>query len=260
VNQAAPDVDRAMFFALVEKRAAGIAEFLAWASECEVEPASSVRFEHRPDHVYCRSVLGRFFEPWWGVVVYSCFDSVNGTTAVAPYFAKPVPPSDADRIIRGVRFTRPSVQGHRTQVTLARSKSSLVSACEKAEALEHVLATPGRTFDERFAELSRIHVWAWRRTTNFDALARGGVLRVDGVGYRPEQAYLYGSQGPASGFERIWGIRVTRRTAPTCEQLLTHWTSEWDAVAARVGVEWRGPPYDSADLENALCVFQERRK
>jgi hypothetical protein len=204
-DQAAPEVDRAAFFALVEKRAAGIAEFLAWASKREAEPDSSVRFENRCDHVHCRSVLNRFVEPWWGVVVYSCFDSVNGTRAVAPYFAEPLPAPEADRTVRSVRFSRPSVQGHRTQVTLTRSKRSLVSACEKAEQLEHILARPGLTFDERFTELSRIHVYAWGRTTNFDALARGGLLRVDGAGYRPEQAYLYGSQGPAAGFNRIWG-------------------------------------------------------
>jgi hypothetical protein len=32
-----------------------------------------------------------------------------------------------------------------------------------------------------------------------------------------------------------------------------------ETVASRAGVDWRGPPYDSADFENALCIFQERR-
>ncbi|RDI73272.1 hypothetical protein Gocc_2872 [Gaiella occulta] len=105
----------------------------------------------------------------------------------------------------------------------------------------------------------RVIALSWRRTTNFDALVRGGMLKVDGVGYRPTRAYLADSQGPAAGFERIWGIPVTRENSDACEQLLVRWTQEWKTVASRVGIDWRGTPYDSADFENALCIFQERR-
>jgi hypothetical protein len=251
---------RGAFLTLVDRRAPELADFLRWARGCEDDgPSSSLRFEHRADFERCGSVLPHFRKPWWGVVVYSCFDSLNGTHAVASAFAEPLPAADAKREIAQIHFPASSVQYHRAQVTLTRAKRSLVSACEKAESLQDVLTIPGQTFDERFQHLARIHVWAWRRTTNFDALARGGMLEVDGVGFRPTRAYLDDSQGPASGFERIWGIPVTRENSAACEELLVRWTDEWETVASRAGVDWRGPPYDSADFENALCIFQERR-
>jgi hypothetical protein len=249
-------VDEDAFLGLVDSRASELAGFLHWAARCDaLEPDSAVRFEHRADLERCRSLPPRFHEPWWGVVVYSCFDSISGTEAVASAFAEPLPPSTAARAISGLD---PKVQAHRAQVGRQRSKQSLVSACEKAVELEHVLTTPGQTFDERFEQLRQIHVWGWRRTTNFDALVRAGMLKLDGVGYRPNRAYLADSQGPAAGFERIWGIPVTRENSDACEKLLVRWTQEWDVVASRVGVDWRGTPYDSADFENALCIFQER--
>lgn len=227
-------VDEDAFLGLVDNRASEPACFLRWAASCEArEPDSAVRFEHRADLKRCRSLLDRFHEPWWGVVVYSCFDSISGTEAVASAFAEPLPPARAARAIRGLDT---KVQAHRAQVGRQRSKQSLVSACEKAEELERVLTTPGRTFDERFWELGSIHVWGWRRTTNFDALVRGGMLKLDGVGYRPTRAYLAGSQGPAAGFEGIWGIPVTRENSDACEELLVRWTQEWERVASRVGV------------------------
>lgn len=253
-------VDEDAFLELVDSRASEFAAFLQWAARCEArEPDSAVRFEHRADLDRCRRLLNHFHDPWRGVVVYSCFDSINGTGAVASSFAEPLPAGAAERVIARIDFPKSSVQYHRAQVTLTRAKKSLISACEKAEALHGVLATPGPTFDERFRELGQIHVWAWRRTTNFDALVRGGLLKVDGVGYRPTRAYLADSQGPAAGFERIWGIPVTRENSDACEELLVRWTQEWETVASRVGVAWRGKPYDSADFENALCIFQERR-
>jgi hypothetical protein len=132
---------------------------------------------------------------------------------VASAFAEPLSTSAAASAISGLD---PKVQDHRAQVGRQRSKRSLVSACENAAELKRVLTTPGHTFDQRFKQLSQIHVWAWRRTTNFDALARGGVLKVDGIGYRPTRAYLKDSEGPATGFERIWGIAVT----PSNDELL----------------------------------------
>jgi len=249
--------DEHAFFNLVDSRAAEMTEFLQEAAAWEAGGTRpSLRFEKRPDLRNCRSVLPLFREPWWGVVVYSCFDSVSGAEVVAPAFAEPLASSAAERAI-GV--LDPKVQGHRSMVGRQRSQRSLVSACAKAADLEHVLTTPGATFDERFEQLRRIHVWAWRRTTNFDALARGGMLKTDSVGYRPERAYLQDSEGPATGFERVWGIPVTPSNANHCEELLVRWTSNWEAVASRLGVHWIGEPYDSADFENALCVLKKRR-
>jgi hypothetical protein len=249
--------DEHAFFNLVDSRAAQIAEYLQEAADREAGGTkSSLRFENRPDHRNCRKVLPRFREPWWGVVVYSCFDSVSGTEVVAGAFPEPLSTSAAERALRGLD---PRIQSHRSMVGRARSKRSLISACAKAGGLGPVFTTPGLSFDERFDLLARIHVYAWNRTTNFDALARGGVLQTDNVGFRPNRAHLAGSSGPATGFARVWGISVTPSNADQCEALLRKWTSTWDIVAHRVGVAWIGKPYDSADLENALCVLKKRR-
>jgi hypothetical protein len=86
-----------------------------------------------------------------------------------------------------------------------------------------------------------------------------GAPTLDGVGYRPQRTYLQDSEGPATGFERVWGIPVTPSNANDCEELLVCWTRNWMAVAGRLGVNWSGKPYDGADFENALCVLKKSR-
>ncbi len=251
--------DDAAFLDLVDARADELAAFLGWAGRCE-DQGRSLRLERRGDVERCRRLLGRFHAPWWGVVVYSCFDSSEGTEAVASAFAEPLPADAAEHALGRIRFPRGSVRDARAQATLTGAKTSLISACEKEADLEPVLAEPGTTFGERFEELTRIHVAWWGRTTNLDALIRGGTLAVDGVGYRPGRAYLRGSTGPAAGFARVWGIAVTGSNAGRCEELLVRWTRSWSIVVERLGVGWEGAPYDSADLENALCAFQQESR
>jgi hypothetical protein len=242
---------------LVDDRCAEIRQFLQWAANREASGGGhSLRFDARPDLERCRSVLPQFEAPWWAVVVYSCFDSTRGTRAVANEFKSPLSPPAAESALSRVEFPASSVQHHRAQVGPKRSKASLLSACYKAPALKDVLTTPHLPFDERFKRLDRIRVQEWGRTTNFDSLARAGALKVDGVGYRPERAYLLNSRGPAAGFTRIWGLAVTNSTSAMCEEILTRWTRDWHAVAVRLGVNWVGGGYDHADLENALCLFQ----
>lgn len=95
------------------------------------------------------------------------------------------------------------------------------------------------------------------RASAADVLLRAGALGVGEERYRPDKAYLLGSQGPAAGFEQLWGLQVRKGTEDTCEKILMKWTHNWHDVAEAVGVAWNGEPYDSADFENALCVFQE---
>ena len=140
---------------------------------------------------------------------------------------------------------------------MAGARRSLLSACEKAADIQDVTFERGLSFDERFTRLMKVDVNWWGRTTCFDALLRAGVLGVSGETYRPERAYLWGSQGPAAGFERVWGTHVTGANAERCEAVLHRWTATWREVADTASVEWDGIPYNSADLENALCVFQE---
>lgn len=251
--------DEASWARLVRRRRRPLAWFLRWATACEQgAPETSLRVEHRNDIGRCRRVLPLFDEPWWGVVVYSCFDSTTGATAAARQFRAPLCPIRAERALHGVEFPKGSVQHHRRQSTLRGARHALVSACEKADEIRAVMLAPGMTFDDRFTALRRVGVHWWGRTTCFDALLRAGALGVGGHTYRPDKAYLANSTGPAAGFEQIWGVHVTGSTADVCEAVLRRWTHTWDDVAAAVGVEWVGPPYDSADFENALCVFQER--
>lgn len=129
-----------------------------------------------------------FDEPWWAVVVYSCFDSTTGIRVAAPHFRTAVSPVDAERPLVGLDFPRGSVQHHRAQSTLTGARRSLVSACDKADDIENVLCESGVAFDERFAALMKFPVSWWGRTTCFDVLLRAGALAVSGETYRPDKA------------------------------------------------------------------------
>ncbi len=87
-----------------------------------------------------------------------------------------------------------------------------------------------------------------------------GVLGVGGHRYEPEIAYLADSTGPKAGFHAVWGRTVTRGTAEWCEGLLQAWHRDWEEVAKRVGSRWSHTPYASGDLENALCIYQDRTR
>jgi hypothetical protein len=244
---------------LVEGRREQLRQFLWWAAACEAGTRkTSLRLENRDDIVRCREVVDMFDEPWWAIVIYSCFDSTTGTRVAAPHFRTAMSPIDAERALVGLDFPRGSVQHHRAQSTLTGARRSLVSACDKANDIEIVLREIGVAFDLRFARLRKLRVSWWGRTTCFDVLLRAGAIGVSGETYRPDKAYLRGSQGPAAGFERLWGLYVTASNADLCEELLRRWSQRWDEVASTLGVRWEGQAYDSADFENALCVFQER--
>jgi hypothetical protein len=244
---------------LIEKRLGQLSQFLRWAASCEDGgSATSLRLKHREDVARCREVLPLFYEPWWGVVVYSCFDSVTGTRAAAPFFAKPIGTAAAEKTLARLPFPARSVQHHRTQATLTGAKRSLTSVCDKADAIQTIMLATDGTFEDRFNRLMALGIWWWGRTTCFDALIRAGALAINGRGFRPNTAHLLGSSGPAAGFAQIWGVEVTRSTADTCEGILKRWSERWSYVATIARVDWSGTGYDTGDFENALCIFQER--
>lgn len=250
--------DPAAWADLIDGRADEIRHFLEWAAACEADaPTVSLRLRHRVDVGRCAQTMHLFCEPWWGVVAYSCFDSPRGTRVAAQRFREPLPPGLAQAAMDDLEFPRGSVQHHRTQSGLRGAKRALVSACDKVDELEEAFCSSGMSFDERFNMLARINVSWWGRTTYFDALLRAGALGVGAGSYSPDKAYLRGSQGPAAGFERVFGVTVDASNADLAEEVLTVWTERWEDVAGRVGAEWDGPPYDSGDFENALCIFQE---
>lgn len=243
---------------LIDARAAQLRHFLDWAAACEAgAPETSLRLRTRSDVARCRSTLDLFGESWWGVVVYSCFDSVAGTQVAARAFREPLPAGVAQAAVEDLEFPRGSVQHHRTQSGLRGAKASLVSACEKADQIENALTVPGLSFDDRFRRLGEINVRWWGRTTHFDLLLRAGALAVGKGRYGPDKAYLAGSQGPAAGFDKIFGVKITGELSDVGEAILRRWTSRWTDVARNVGTDWDVEPYDSGDFENALCIFQE---
>lgn len=216
-----------------------------------------MRLASRDDLKRVRQIVEQFAEPWWSIVVYTCFDSVTGTLAVAPSLQHPIGAAAAKALLKDLDLPRGSVQHHRTQPGNKGAKTALISACDRAEQLRQILHSRG-SFDERYESLRRLRAPQWGRTTCFDLLIRTGQLAVGGHHYQPELAYLAGSTGPKKGFHEVCGIEVTRANVDQCEDLLHGWTQRWDSVAALVGVHWSGAPYTPADFQNALCIFQER--
>lgn len=151
--------DEASWRGLVEARSAELGHFLRWAAACEENsPETSLRFRHRDDIKRCRSVLKHFYEPWWEVVVYSCFDSVLGATTAAADFSSPLASTDAPQVVDAIDWPHGSVAGHHKQCGNRGATASLVPACEKATDLKNMLCETSRTFEERFAELKQVAV------------------------------------------------------------------------------------------------------
>lgn len=246
------------WWSLVDSRRRPLGQFLAWARDRERQPETSLRLANRDDLSRAREILPLFEEPWWGVVVYSCFDSVVGARAVSKAFATPLPAPRARASLARLRLSVGSVQYHRTQAGHRGAKLALHSASANAKLFFDVLHHR-EGFADRFAELRRMNLQQWGRTTCFDLLIRAGLLEVSGNRYEPDRVYLASSTGPKEGFRRIWGRKVTASNEEACEAMLRTWSQKWKAVARRLGVTWRAESYGPGDLENALCIFQDKR-
>lgn len=243
---------------IVETRLDAVREFLEWANSRE-EGGRSMRLVSRDDLRRVREIEKHFAELWWAVVVYSCFDSITGTLAVAPYFRQPVDAVEAESLLASIVLPQGSVQHHRTQTGNKGAREAVISACDGAEQFRNILHQDGG-FHNRYQSLRRLHARYWGRTTCFDLLIRAGNLGVGGQLYEPEFAYLAESTGPAKGFQKIWGIQVSTENVEQCEALLRGWTERWVSVAEKARVEWSGAAYTPADFENALCIFQDRNR
>lgn len=241
---------------IVATRREAVREFLQWANSRE-QNGRSMRLANRDDLKRVREIERYYAERWWAVVVYSCFDSVTGTLAVAPYFQQPVDAVEAEVLLANIVLPRRSVQHHRTQPGNRGAMVALVAACARADRFRHILHQDA-SFHERYQHLRSLRAPQWGRTTCFDLLIRTGNLAVGGQVYEPEFAYLAGSTGPGKGFQKVWGIQVSKENVEQCEALLRGWTERWSSVAAQAGVQWSGAAYTPADFENALCIFQDR--
>jgi hypothetical protein len=177
---------------------------------------------------------------------------------VAHALERPLPGPAAEALLTTITFPRGAVGHHRIQPGHTGAKKALVAASDNADLFHDVLTDRRPTFEQRYDRIRAARLPQWGRTTPFDLVLRGGALAVSGETYGPETAFLEGSTGPRRGFERIFGIGLDERGADWGEALLQSWTEHWSDVAAQVGVNWEGAPYDSGDFENALCIYQER--
>ncbi len=253
-----PRLERDELLALVDERADAVRDYLLWARDNDNDQWS-FRTRERPDIRRAAEALELFAEDWWGVVVYSCFDSTKGAATVAPQFREPLEPEHAAAVLAQLDFPRGSVGGHRIQPAVKGAKQALVAACADHEFFRDALHS-GEDFDTRYRRVRGARLRQWGRTTSFDLLLRAGALGIGGARYTPEYAYLGGSTGPKAGFARVWGVTLKDDAAVArAESLLRAWAEEWDRVADRVGVEWDEPPLTPCDQENFLCIYQERR-
>ena len=243
-------------FNLVEQRRAQVRMFLDWAERRE-DRGQSMYLANRVDILDAREAAALYPNAWWGVVVFTCFGSLNSARALRQHFREPVDIESAKLLLNSVAFSSPKVGHHRIQPGLRGAKIALVAACERSDLIQEVLFTE-QSFDDRFQRLRGAHLPQWGRTTSFDLLLRTGALSIGNQHYEPEIAYLDGSTGPMRGFEIIWGCTVNDQTASRCEGVLQAWHRNWTSVAGRVGVHWTDRPYAPGDLENALCIYQER--
>ena len=256
-NLADRRLDDADWDTMLTARRGPVTDFLRWAEERERTPGRSMRLENREDLTRVRQVLPLFGEPWWAAVVYSCFDSVRGTQAVADAFKQPLPPDQAGATLSRLALPRGAVQYHRTQPGHRGAKIALTSACGHAEEIRSILHELGG-FHQRFEQLLALPLRWWARTTCYDLLVRTGMLGIGRQSYQPDRAYLADSTGPSKGFARVWGVKVNRGNAEHCEEILREWNWRWAETCARLGVLWEGEPYSAGDFENALCIYQER--
>jgi hypothetical protein len=251
-------VTRDELLALVDQRRAEVQEFVNWAEGRETG-CRSMYLANRRDITEAGNAGSLYPEAWWGVVVFTCFGSLNSTRTLRDVLPQPFDAQAAEDLLAAVRFSRPTVGHHRIRQGLLGAKKALVAACRDSEVLHEVLHTRRRNFDERYQVLLSAHLDRWGRTTCFDLLLRTGALGVGGPRYEPEIAYLAGSTGPKAGFRVVWGRTVTAGTGPWCEGILQAWHRHWPEVVDRVGAHWSGRPYAPGDLENALCIYQEPR-
>jgi hypothetical protein len=243
---------------LVGQRRRQVGDFMRWAAKKEENPSDSLRWSRRSDIDAAKQAASGFPEQWWGLTVFTCFWWHEPIADIVEGFQRPLDPGSARRYLDRVRLPVGSISNHRTQRGHKGALIALIAACKHSSEFKRILTADLGGFDPRFRALWRLPAPDWGRTTSFDLILRAGAIGVGGHHYAPEIAYLAGSTGPGRGFERVWGVSVEKKGGPWCEDLLGAWINKWREVAKTVGVRWTGTPYDAGDLENALCIYQER--
>jgi hypothetical protein len=166
-------------WALVEERRASLRTFLTWAADHE-RSGATLRHGERDDIRQAREVLNLFDEPWWAVVVYTCFGSTRGVRAVAASFRHPLSSAAAQRAIAKVDLPPGAVAGHRQRPGPAGAKEALVAACARAQLFRELLHGD-LSFEQRYRALRKLRARQWGRTTRYDLLARAGQVGIGGA-------------------------------------------------------------------------------
>ena len=243
---------------LVSERGRQVGGFMRWAAEQEGDRSNSLRWSERSDIPAAQQAASLFPEQWWGLTVFTCFWWKQPIAEVVEAFHRPMDPNRARKHLDRMKLPHGSVSHHRTQRGHTGARNALVGACEQSTEFKRILTEDIGWLDPRFQAVWDLPAGDWGRTTSYDLILRAGALGVGGHLYAPELAYLEGSTGPARGFKLIWGVGVQEKGGAWCEALLAAWINRWPMVANAVDVKWTGKPYDAGDLENALCIYQEK--
>ena len=172
-----------------------------------------------------------FPEGWWGIVVYSCFDSTTGAAAVAASSndlchrlrPKPCSKRSTSRAARSAATESSPRQGR---------QAGARGGVRRPRARSRPTSWPGRLRYSLLAPAAA-KLRQWGRTTSFDLLLRAGALGIGGQQYKPDYAYFGGSTGPKSGFARVFGEALdTDERVAWAESLLRHWTRSGRACAS----------------------------
>ena len=165
------------YWTLVNVNAVAIRDFLQWSAACEASADTSLRWRARGDLREAREVIPLFEDPWWAIVVYTCFNSTVGTQAVSDRFHRPLPVGEAQVAAASITLPAGSVGMHRIQPGHVGARRALVAACGQADSFRTILYS-GVGFDDRYASLRAIGAASWGRTTCYDLLLRAGALGV----------------------------------------------------------------------------------
>lgn len=254
------------FCRLVESRKQELHHFLNWAAGCELS-GRSLFLKNRGDINDAREAV-ILYRPWswWGLIVFSCFGSLDSARRLREVLFQPSTPAEAKDMMESIMYSPGKTVGHhRIRPGLVGAKKAILSACDHKDLFYEVLIKTD-SFDQAYNKLRNANrmrlIPQWGRTTSFDLLIRAGCLssEIGGFYFSPEFAYLAGSSGPKKGFEKVWGIQVGNANASKCENILQIWHSYWLQICEQVFAKWPSqlPPYESGDLENALCIYNER--
>lgn len=139
--------------ALADERRDPVRDFIDWADRHEHQ-SWSMYLANRPDIEDARQAAALYPDPWWGVVVFTCFGSLKSARAVRNVLSTPAPIELAEEVLPSIEFSRPMVGHHRIQQGLlgakkasslpAGAKSSFMSFSTRPEVTTSVTSACGQ--------------------------------------------------------------------------------------------------------------------